>query len=361
LATDVDPFAHSWTLTGVLCTVLGTSIVSLGFVMQKRAHQVRNGRIDSVPYFLEVPWIVAFLTYISGHLVCWLGLGMAPQAVLVQLNSWTVAATGVLGCIVLGETMTFQRFIFIAWLAIGCGLVVTNGPQTNTSETLASLSQRAANHNVHVCALVMISACFMVLHMRIFFGPARSSVKQSAGTLTLIAAIIAWFSSITSKCTSSLTLTAVRHVDADVFTHWQYWTLHGLMLFLGCLNMHFINLALQKGEVLFVLPLYEALSILGQVILAGIFFDEFESLRRHQLVTFFAIVLFVVGGLIGLSADQQRGEEEEQETMNSNDMQQGKHMMPSLEVAQQLMGTSKETCSNLKLCTGPTHDSTSNT
>jgi len=141
--------------------------------MQKRAHQVRNGRIDSVPYFLEVPWIVAFLTYISGHLVCWLGLGMAPQAVLVQLNSWTVAATGVLGCIVLGETMTFQRFIFIAWLAIGCGLVVTNGPQTNTSETLASLSQRAANHNVHVCALVMISACFMVLHMRIFFWPCQ--------------------------------------------------------------------------------------------------------------------------------------------------------------------------------------------
>jgi len=283
-----------WSTLGVVITFAGTTIISVGLLLQKQAH--RFSTLDEKPYFMHGSWLLASATYICGHILCWVGLGMAPQIVLALLNSWTMVSTVILANCFLREKLTLPTFLFVLWLAFGCSMVVYTGPSLNRGETLESVAKHALNPVVQ-CCLVVIPIIFLAVN-----SLQRQVVNKKVMTLsyTLIAATFAWLSALISKCTSSLTFTSLTS-GGDVFMHWEYWSLYPLLMLFAGINIHYINISLSRDDATFIVPLYEITSITGQVILGGLFFDEFSLMASQQFLSFGVSLVFVVIGALGLS------------------------------------------------------------
>jgi len=301
---DCCPSWQQWSYTGILIMFLGTTVISLGLLLQKQAHNQQNNSKAgaSKPYYAHGAWGIAIATYISGHLLCWIGLGMAPQIILSMLNSWTMASTVLLAHFFLGEHMTFRQGTCTGFLALCIVILVYTGPRINERETLGSLRAHLYNPRfLHVGLLlslvlvVVFAGSNTILH-------SLSSSRRDALFYIFAAGACAWVSSIMSKCTASLTVTAwIQGEEDSLLRHVEYWLLHGFMLFFGLSNIHFINKALQKDNATFIVPLYEVTSIVGQVILGGVFFEEFAEMSNYHLCWFFGLLPLVLLGICAMA------------------------------------------------------------
>merc|ERR1719313_2387526 len=73
------------------------------------------------------------------------------------------------------------------------------------------------------------------------------------------------------------------------------------MVVLAVTNLHFLNMALSVGDAVYVVPVYEAMSIFGQIILGGIFFREFQHLDFYGHLSFWFGVSCIIVGVILLA------------------------------------------------------------
>lgn len=77
----------------------------------------------------------------------------------------------------------------------------------------------------------------------------------------------------------------------------------GLRLYLGVVeaNLHLLNLALAMGDAVVVMPAYESMSLAGQIVVGGMFFQEFHALDATGHLWFWAGVAIVVVGILMVS------------------------------------------------------------
>jgi len=62
-------------------------------------------------------------------------------------------------------------------------------------------------------------------------------------------------------------------------------------------QIHFMNMALKHGNAVAIVPLYEGLSMVGQIVFGGILWHEFAEESWRDFFGFLAGVAFVIAGL----------------------------------------------------------------
>jgi len=301
------PSWQQWSHIGILIMFFGTTVISFGILLQKQAHNLQKKDEDAAhkPYFVYGSWCVANATYLTGHLLCWLGLGMAPQIILSMLNAWTMVATVVLAHFILGEYMSFKKAGYTVCLALSCIYLVTTGPQINKNETLSSLQAHLYNPNFRTCVLLVVFVVIIATVCNRACLGSLNAQRLEAVSFSMCAAACAWVSAIMSKCTASLTLSCWLRGE-DFYQRWEYWLVHLIMLIFAAVNIHCINKSLQKDDATFVVPLYEVTSITGQVILGGVFFEEFSMMSGQQLLRFLCCLPVILSAVCGMAFESQK-------------------------------------------------------
>lgn len=282
--------------------LIGNTFIALGLMQQKRVHRKDPshrrrdlccfGAVNA--YFLSPEWICGLAAFLAGHGFCMIGLALGTASVLACLNCWCVVVSLLTAPFLLGEAVSLFKVLAVMLVICGCIWVTLHGPQRYHVFTVGRLHTYFVDQAFLAAAgLSLLVACGLAGRAATTRQRPRCSVFQ----LTLAAAMCAWFAVLSAKCLSGLHFTTWHH-ELDQLGHWQAWAVVAVFVILAISNLHLLNLALAAGDAVTVMPMYEALSLLGQIVLGGIFFQEFRSLDTWGHLQFWPGVCCVLSGVV---------------------------------------------------------------
>jgi len=301
-----------WWILAVCAVLLGNTLISLGLLLQKRSHHTRVAVDKSDRHYCGIPatsycfspqWLAGLATFIAGHGCCWIGLAVGAQMVMSCLNCWCIVVTILLAPSLFNETVSLFRILAVLVLVVGCVWVTLSGPRRYEAFTVERFQLNVANE-----AFLVVTACTVVAAMAIMAVPRRSrSAKVSVLRLTAGAAICAWYSVLAAKCFSGLHFTT-WHDGRNQLGYWQTWAAAAFFVATSVANLHLLNLALAVGDAVSVMPAYESMSLAGQIVVGGMFFQEFSALDARGHAWFWTGVALVVTGVYMVSRPEPEAE-----------------------------------------------------
>jgi len=116
-----------------------------------------------------------------------------------------------------------------------------------------------------------------------------------AGELTVLSSILACYAVLLSKCAATLLITSVN--SKCQLDHWQFWAYLAAMAAFATCQVHTLNLALRTSAAVWVLPVFESLTMTGEVILCGVFFGEFRAFTAQDAIFFACGMACVLCGI----------------------------------------------------------------
>jgi len=278
---------------GILGTLVGATMTVLGLVIQKTSHRQAAGR--KLFCWLEWRWTLGLAVWFLGQVLCYCADGLANRSLLACFNCWNIVVVFVMAPVCLGEVVAPQSLCGAVITVLGCMWVVIVGPKTYYQHTVKSLQDEWVNPPF----LCVVS--FSALFAAALVSSAKFR-KPSIGPMPVqyaaLSAVYAWYATLFSKCSSSLVMTSM-HTRSQL-GYWQFWFFPLGALVFGIFQMHILNLALKVGPAISVLPVYESLSMTGQVILCGVFFNEFRGFNLGHLSLFGLGVVCVLAGVATL-------------------------------------------------------------
>lgn len=302
---DHGRWEFTWPLfIGLVVTWIGLAMTALGLMLQKYAHY-RRCREDAQPevhedtsrsdyYFTDKWWMFGMVTFCIGNLVFWSVLALVPQVVLACWQCWAMIVTIFAAPPLLGETVSMGKLISVIIIVFGVIWVVLAAPRNYE----AYMKEHFWDAVLDPAFLAISAAAAVTLAILLGsilclpLGPKMSSMRY-----ILTAAVINWYSVLSARCSSGFFLNTVVHQDNHTHT-WEFGILVTCMLIFAICNVHFLNKALEIGEAIFVVPVYESLAISGQIMFGIIFFKEFEDLTLKQTLSLAFAMAVVIGGVI---------------------------------------------------------------
>lgn len=344
-ARDVHQFAwllqEEWMwLTGVLLTLLGTTLIGAGLLMQRYAHlpappPSAPSSLRSLPgsgSFSSPPssgsdmgspggpnrkrpraaagprWAVlgaGTAVYALGHVACWLGLGFAPLTVTVCLGCCSTLVTLALAPVLLGEAATRGGLLSIPLLLAGCVLVVGFGPRGYEAQTPATIAKAWGDY---AFLAAFAATCVFLLAMaalagvrRCLGGPRSFAPLLSPLQHTLVAAVLAWYAVLFSKCTAGLAVASLKSGENQLKS-WVFWTQVLAMLVSALLNVYHLRLGLAGEQARVVAPVYEVSSMSGGLLIGVLFFGELRGAPLVVQLPFWLGACLVLAGVTVVAA-----------------------------------------------------------
>lgn len=287
------PSVEGYFWIGIVIRLLGNTLSAVGLLLQKYAHKDSK----TTWYFTSSTWLCGFGVFVVAHILCWVSLALSPQAVLACLTCWSTIVCLMLAPVFLGETLTVFQFLSMCIMFCGCALVIWSGPRVYTVLTVPMLL--AQSQNVYF----LVQSCLALLYLLGCACVAALSNRRprlSALHYATIAAVLGWYAVLTAKITSGLVFSSWHHTQ-NQFDRWESWGMLVTMIFLAVSCFHFLNMALSVGDVVYVVPVYEVMSISGQALLGGIFFQEFQHLDTCGHIVFWLGLSCILVGIVCLS------------------------------------------------------------
>lgn len=299
--------------------MIGATLTVVGFMLQKQSHTcseaeqdpclrhcatgaadhvLRTGGADDAAvqcYWLQWRWQLGLLIWLIGQAVCWAGDGLANKSLLACFNCWNILVVFVLAPLCLGEAIGRRMLACAALTLGGCVWVVLTGPKTYHEQTVETLQSEWSRLPVLCLAAASTLAALMLwscLQCR------RVEPSVSPGLFAALSAILAWYAVLLSKCASVLVVSTLH--TQNQLGSWHVWAFAIATVAFTVCQMHTLNMGLKYGEAVFVLPVYEATSMSGQVVICGVFFGEFRGLAVGELLLFCCGLLCVLCGVVAM-------------------------------------------------------------
>lgn len=291
--------SHFW-VAGVLVHLVGATLTSVGFLLQKRSHMQRKGKEGKEDsYWTDTPWLMGGLVWVIGNIVSWFGSGLAPQSLLSGLNVWNIVVTLIASWFFLGERVTKFTAAGCALLLFGCAWVVASGPKSYQVATIDVLQQ--ALLRTDTMFLLLLTSCILIGSAAHALVSVRAGEPHRANfAFTMMSAALAWYATVQSRCMAALMVTSINQWQPHFF-HWLFGLLALGFCLCGALQIHFLNLSMKYGDAVVVLPSYMAMALSGEIVVGGLFFNEFDGLGLGFHASFWPGVACVVSGVFVLN------------------------------------------------------------
>uniref|UniRef100_A0A7S2MVE8 Magnesium transporter n=1 Tax=Alexandrium andersonii TaxID=327968 RepID=A0A7S2MVE8_9DINO len=298
-------------LLGVLCCTAGSFFISLGLVLQKYSHLKDRGSGAGSSFYRKPWWILGFSVYIAGQVLNFVAMAWAPQAMLSALGASSLVFLGILGWIILGESMQPLEVCALACVVLGVIMVILAVPE----------APGIHNRSVHGVAgnLAEVDFIMAAVGFGAFITASWLSVvlvvpglTAARGMLwTLMTGVLAGYTFTLWKCVSML-LIGTRHT----LVHWQIYIIVAIASCMCVMQVHTLNIALALGSAKAVVPLTFSLGVLIQILNAQVAFEELSSMRRQAL---FWIGVFLVLVSMACIVQIQLSSEDEEAALEDGD------------------------------------------
>lgn len=303
---------------GALICLFGSTLTALGLVLQKHSHIVSELAGDgTVAYFLQRWWICGFCIFLSAQIINMVAMAMTPQVVLSCLGSWTLVCNSVFARLILKESLPSAQALAIAGLVVATALVLYYAPRPDSVgvaryTALPELVGRFLSPEFEVLTTSCLGLVCLARALAVGVPQALRANSCTADlaarqheyrilaplSWAIMAAIAAGYTALFFKCIAEIVAGAIAQPEGSV-PPWCCWETYFIVVVaLSCAptELHCLNLALQTGEAVFVVPTYLTLGMLAQLATGAIFFQEFRNFhsRSHALGFSFSVLLTII-------------------------------------------------------------------
>lgn len=284
-------------LVGVGLCLTGAAGTCLGMNMQKLSH-LRN---DALPekeqkgYVQQKAWVAGFAVFTVGQLLNLASLSFASQSLLATLSSFALVCNVFFAPCLLHEPVNWRHFMATVVIIGGSVVVVLFSAKTPQEYTLAQLVAQfeAVGFIAYAGVTGGVMLACIVFHM------CNREHPWTAPICAFIAALLGSFSLLMGKCSMQL----IKSTIADSAQLKDPATYAIITVFIMCAvsNIHFINMGLQSGSALLVVPMYYVLNMLFSIASGIIYFQEWSQFTTTSAIMFSLGVLLTVIGVFVLS------------------------------------------------------------
>lgn len=330
MSGNEDQAIPTWLLGACIC-LFGSTLTAVGIVLQKFSFVLAEAAdVDyyvrsvpeseeqtshsSRPYFTQKWWLIGFTLYTLAQIINMVSMAMTPQVVLSCLGSWTLVCNTVCAHLILGERVVKEQILAVCALVISTACVLFNAPRPSQAEeadkpSLEEMMMRFHSQEfviltVLVVSLMAIARVLTIVLQSGFKGHSQTATsaelerpsdffsldEQSSSIVipaswALIAAAYAGYTALLFKCIAELIAGGPL---VALFSQWQTYIVLSVALLCAPSELHCLNMALQSGSAVLVVPLYLSLGMLSQLCTGAVFFQEYRDFRSDNDVLLFA-------------------------------------------------------------------------
>lgn len=273
----------TWVLGTFIC-LFGSTLTALGLVLQKHSH-VSSDFAASGAYCTQKWWVIGFSVFLLAQIINMVSMAMTPQMVLCCLGAWTLVCNVVFAHLILGESVGRQQALAVIGIIISTVLVIYSAPRPRALHlrTVEDFAGRFCSPDFDALTFVMLGILTMLRVLAMSEGPGRSGKGQDWSKAMLLptsfaaaAAVGAGYTALLFKCIAELmaSMATSTNPESSPLHSWKTYAI--LLAGLSCAptELHCLNLALQAGDAVFVVPTYLTLSMLAQLSTGAVFFQE---------------------------------------------------------------------------------------
>jgi len=267
-----------------------------------------SGKVSSwVPSWLGWKFMAGLSLYLVGSFLGWIALGIAPNTVLACLNSWNIVMGPILGAMRYGERVSAVAVMSAAMLVVGCVWVACLGPRSYRLDTVEEINLLFAQFPFTACCITCGTLLGVSLINYCWWRKCTPWSPVIVSMVSTVAAIFATYSVLFAKCTSIIMQDAVSAASFNIEYQFYLW-MAGTCL-CGPLGLYFLHEALKHGQASFVIPVYQSLSTVFQLVVGGILFREYASFSLAKHLAFWPGVLLVLVSVVAFTryAEQEGG------------------------------------------------------
>ncbi|KAG7390377.1 NIPA-like protein 3 [Phytophthora pseudosyringae] len=288
------PAVGMW-VAGFLISLVFSVLNSVGINLQKLSMS-RNDTAEVKKTTLKQPlWMLGFGLVCLGSLLDFVAFGMAPQTLLAPLAALSLVWNMLIAPIFHKEKVTKQNLLATAIIFSGVTLTVIFAGHSTPSyelEDLIHLYQQPAMY-----AYITLIVCFLG-GLFTFCRYIERTHNYEEGLFHIIcyggiAGTFGGQSVLLAKSTVELLKSAIWG-DSGFYMFTQltpYVIIAGLGACLG-FQVHFLNGGLARFDALVVIPVYQSFWILTSVLGGIMYFEEYVSMTRTQML------MFTIGGCV---------------------------------------------------------------
>eukprot|EP00933_Yihiella_yeosuensis_P044975 TRINITY_DN40270_c0_g1_i1.p1 TRINITY_DN40270_c0_g1~~TRINITY_DN40270_c0_g1_i1.p1 ORF type:complete len:407 (+),score=57.40 TRINITY_DN40270_c0_g1_i1:60-1280(+) len=285
-------------LIGVLITVAGSTSTALGLVLQKYSHQQNALSKNPVLYYKQFWWLLGVSIFMSSQVLNMVAMALTPQIVLSCLGAWSLMLSAVFGHCILGEHLKGSEKILMFGAVLGVASVMAGTPSEGVpvNGDLPHIASAFTAPGFFVMLSTLLAFIGCLFGVACFTLPGLKPVAWS-----ILAAILAGFTVAFFKSVSLLMATG-RFASPAPWTQAGFYVIVLMSCFCGICQMHSLNLGLQHGEALVVVPIYYALGMLAQILTGAVVFNELSSFTTPvQLLLFWGGTVLLVLCIFGMT------------------------------------------------------------
>mmetsp|Transcript_63709 Transcript_63709/g.205302 ORF Transcript_63709/g.205302 Transcript_63709/m.205302 type:complete len:371 (+) Transcript_63709:84-1196(+) len=281
-------------LFGVLLCVLGTTLTALGLVLQKYSHIKNAKRGDALVYFRQPWWQGGFTVFLTGQLFNLAAMALAPQTVLSCLGVWSLVFNAAFAWIILGEQIQRSELLSMVGMIAGVVLVILSMPGMSSPSIHGGIQDIL--QPLVSPTLLEFTACMAALVAVLWLATLSCAPDLMPVFWALTSAISSGYTVTLFKCLAVLAL-SVR----PPWPSFQPYVVLGVALLLCVGQVHTLNLALNGGRAMTVVPASFAFSLMAQIVTAQAAFQELSELPGpRQATTFGGGLLLILVCIVAL-------------------------------------------------------------
>lgn len=310
LATLLVPITeHGLVIIGVSIDAFGTILSGFGLLYQKLAHKEAELSGESKEYYRDPAWQAGFGIYVGGQCMVLCAMALCAQTVIACLNCLTMGVAVMGAGPILGERLSRGNMAGVGVLILALIWVVRNSPNTKFHLRISDVIANAMRFDFVTISLCCLAPVSLAMIWDYCCSYSRSRTRDAMipklefelhwMTCVLVSATCAWFSTISAKALAGLFFSTTYYGDQQLFNSVAFLLLFPAILLMVA-NVHFLNLGLKRGSSGKVIPIYEALTVTGQVCMGSAFYGEFPK-EFGEKMWFLVRVSAVVLGIIALA------------------------------------------------------------
>lgn len=312
-------FGHAGPLfVGIPLSLLGSTMTVCGLLLQNdslkhaggKEVDKSSGNVSWVPAWLDWKFLAGLSLYLVGSFLGWIALGIAPNTVLACLNSWSIVMGPILGAMWYGERVSAVAVASATLLVVGCVWVACLGPRSYRLDTVEEINLLFAQIPFTACCITCGTMVAVSLMNYFWWRKCTPWSPVIVSMVSTVAAIFATYSVLFAKCTSIIMQDAIGAANFNIEYQFYLW-LAGTCL-CGPLGLYFLHEALRHGQASFVIPVYQSLSTVFQLVVGGILFREYASFSLAKHLALWPGVLLVIVSVVAFTRNVEQEEAPEQ-------------------------------------------------
>lgn len=302
---EATPYPQWTAAIGIMSRMLGTTIIVFGYMTWKAAQK----QFDPAQlhfwqsYWYNRAWARGAFIVAVGHLLCWLTQSLTSAAVLAGFSCWAICMAIVMGYVYFREAVTAKLLVGHGCLVVGCICVSAAGPtdysQHNVQKFMAAWSQKAFLYLVIGTLCILLPSGTPLVPC---WGQFRTEISQSSPfRLSTCAAILSWYVVLLLRSAAVFLWDDAWNIPK----HMRYWQWGFLLIAAICAAcaVHFLNMSLKLGKAVAVVPVFQALELLGRAVVPSIFFGNLSHLTAARHAFLWCSVICIGCGVLLVSQD----------------------------------------------------------